>query len=306
MHVHVHVHVHMLYVQNCITEKICVCVKTNILIKIDICTTTLYFNERNCTNMCTFEQYKTYLGIIGLYCDGVFDDHYHIFMNVFVDNNMLVDNVKMTLQEQSVRHHIIGCYYRDIEGNYELMKNELSKSINLGNGNASNSLGWYYKNIVGDVEQAVKYFLLAIGKDCHIQSRASLLHLGIYYKKVMKNNNMAVYFCKMAIDKGYVPAMKIIAMWYEKNMDDERTIFNYRLAISEGCVKSMYKLGCYYGNVLKNYEQSVHYYKMAVQLGCEKSMNNLGLYYENVIKDCKQAVYYYKMRIPKRQFVRNE
>ena len=217
--------------------------------------------------------------------------------------------------------NMIGLYYEHICKNEVKMYKYYEMAVKLGNSNAMNNLGCYYKN-KNDIPNMLKYWEMAVALG---HSRA-MSHLGYYYNEQNDIQNMLKFY-KMAVELGNSTAMGNLGCYYYKSKDFPNMLKYWNMAVTLGDSYVMTSLGQYYNeqkdipNMLKYYEMAValkysgamnnlgcyydkqkdipnmlKYWEMAVELGHVTSMNNLGLYYKNQ-KDIPNMVKYYGMSI---------
>ena len=151
-----------------------------------------------------------------------------------------------------------------------------------------------------DFDNAIKYYKLAIEKDCHY----ALFNLGNLYHNVpeKKDLNKAIRYYEMAIEKNYKYALYCLAYVYhyqQEKKDLDKAIKYYKLAVDNGVSDAMNNLGYLYEIEKHDLNEAIKYYKMAIENGSNVAMFNLGHLYQNEPDkiDLIEAIKYYKMAI---------
>jgi TPR repeat protein len=152
------------------------------------------------------------------------------------------------------------------------MKKYYLMAIELNDAEAMNNLGCYYKNIEKDYENAKKYYLMAI----ELNNSKAMFNLGSYYEKIEKDYENAKKYYLMAIELNYSDAMNKLAIYYEEiEKDYENAKKYYLMAIQLNNSDAMNNLGIYYQIIEKDYENMKKYYIMAIGLNVSGAMYNL-------------------------------
>jgi Tfp pilus assembly protein PilF len=174
--------------------------------------------------------------------------------------NLLIHN-KIPKEEYNnfIWYFYLGYYYSSI-GDIENMLKYYKMAIDKGNSSAMNNLGNYYSSI-GDIENMLKYYKMAIDKGNSI----AMNNLGYYYNKKGDIENMLKYYT-MAIDKGNSIAMNNLGNYYNKKGDIENMLKYYKMAIDKGNINAMTYLGYYYSSI-GDIENMLKYYTMAIDKG---------------------------------------
>lgn len=116
--------------------------------------------------------------------------------------------------------------------------------------------------------------------------------------KLCMNNEqyeeMKKYFLE-AIALGNSSAMNDLAFYYQyKEIDPNKVIQYYKMAIESGNVNSCYNLGCFY-HEQGDIENKVKYLTLASEKGDERAHFGLGIYFEEAKKDKALSYKYYKL-----------
>jgi len=89
-----------------------------------------------------------------------------------------------------------------------------------------------------------------------------------------------------------------LAVRYRKRHNPKRAIYYYKMAVKQGCYRSMNNLGIIYKNQFKNFKKAIEYYKMAIEKGNDVlAMDNLAELYEEEYQDYAKAQKYYEMAL---------
>ncbi len=167
-------------------------------------------------------------------------------------------------------------------------------AIDYGSMISCRKLGIYYKDIEKNQEEAIKYLLLAIERGCY----DSMLILSIYYYEIdfEKYKDEIEKLNVMCLNKNEIHSSFNIAIFNEKIKNYEMAVKFYKIGVENGNEKSMLNLAIYYKNKEKNIDLYLKYANMSVEHGSSKSMHNLGSYY-NTIKNYEESKKYYLMAI---------
>ena len=214
--------------------------------------------------------------------------YYDIILRIF--NGNLND---INLNDGNIINYV-GLYYEYVKHNLDEAKKYYLMAIENGNAEAMNNLTYYYEDIEKDYDEAKKYYLMAVEKGCII----SIDNLARYYQDIEKNYDKAKKYYLMAIENGNAEAMNNLARYYEdieKNYDKAKKY--YLMAIENGNAEAMNNLACYYEDIKKNYDEAKKYYLMAIDKGNIESMYNLAHYYEEIEENYEEAKKYYLMAI---------
>ena len=109
-----------------------------------------------------------------------------------------------------------GCYYKNVEKNYDLMKKYFLAAINKGHSYAMYNLGNYYKDVEKDYGVMKKYYLMAID----LGNSSAMYNLAVYYKNVEKDYYLMMKYYLMAADNGIPNAINTLIK-YRKNKNDD-------------------------------------------------------------------------------------
>ena len=160
---------------------------------------------------------------------------------------------------------------------------------------------WYSKGTNeyynGDKNKAIKYFEKSIRLETNDTNLSkAFFFMGYIYKDELKDNENAIKYYKMAIEKEHVGAMYNLALLYEEELkDNENVIKYYKMAIEKEDARAMNNLALLYQQELKENENAIKYYKMSIEKEHVDAMYNLALLYEQELKDNENAEKYYKM-----------
>ncbi len=188
--------------------------------------------------------------------------------------------------------NLIGCYYKYIEKNYNMMKIYYIKAIENNNSFAMNELGQYYQDIEVNYDLMKKYYLMAV----KLNNPNAMNNLGYHYYIVEKNYDLMKEYYMMAIKLNCPAAMNNMGYYYchiKKNYDLMKEY--YMMAIKLNNLEAMHNLGYYYYQI-KNYDLMEQYYQMAIKLNNPKAMESLGYYYQ-IVKNYDLMKQYYLMAI---------
>ena len=117
---------------------------------------------------------------------------------------------------------------------------------------------------------------------------------------IHKKYNKMIYYYNIAINNGNVSAMnKLGHYYYDVKKNYSEAVKYFKMAIDKGNANAMHNLGYYYDDIEKDYVNAIKYYMMAIDKGNACAMNNLGLYYYHIEKDYVNAIKYYMMAIDK-------
>jgi len=153
--------------------------------------------------------------------------------------------------------------------------------------NYISAIGFYYE-LKDDYESAEKYYLMAIEKNCSVDS---IYRLGSYYENgdVADYDKMKKYYL-MAIEKGHIRAMYSLGEYYERIEDYNNMKKYYLMAIEKGNVYAMFLLGFYYENknlcviqdeknkieLIENENLAIKYMLMTIENGKDNDKMQIG------------------------------
>ena len=128
----------------------------------------------------------------------------------------------------------LGKYYYD-KCNYEKMKKYYLKSINFGNSEAMNNLGYYYQHKEHNPVKMEYFYKQAI----ILGNVEAMFNYGYYFYLNKQYNNMKLYFL-MAIELNHIDAMFNLAYYYEyKEKNDEKMRKYYLLGIENNSIQCL-------------------------------------------------------------------
>jgi TPR repeat protein len=107
----------------------------------------------------------------------------------------------------------LGCYYKNVEKDYEQMKIYYLMAIEKGYVKSMNHLGYYYQDIEEDYDKMKEYYLRAINKG----DSNAMNNLGVYYQDIEKDYNKMTEYYLMAIEKGHINAIINLGYYYQNN-----------------------------------------------------------------------------------------
>ncbi len=130
--------------------------------------------------------------------------------------------------------------------------------------------------------------------DYNLEDVTILLIIANYYELVKQDDELALQFNLLAVDKSSPSAMYEVGNYYYKKGNEELMIKYYDLAISNEITEPIVILGSYFRRK-KDYELMKKYFDIGIEKGCSESMYQLGLYYYLYGKDNELAKKYYLM-----------
>lgn len=203
------------------------------------------------------------------------------------------------------------------------------KEVSCQDSDILNTYGVLYWEIAKDLDQAEKYFLMAVdegdadamaylalfywqeqqdqGKAEHYYCMAvkkghtgAMNNLANLYWQERQDLDLAVHYYRMAVDKGETLAMSNLANLFlkEECQDLDQAEKYYRMAVDKGDVVAMFNLANFYLE-RQDLDKAEQYYCMAVDKGDADAMYNLGVLYAQERQDLDKAEQYYRMAVDK-------
>lgn len=158
--------------------------------------------------------------------------------------------------------------------------------------------GFYYTDISVSETLAIKYYSKAI----KLGNKKSYYHIGRLYNYFKRYDDMTLYYL-LSIENGYFKPCYYLGMYYQSIINDMTTAnYYFKMGATNGCVKSMIKLGDYYRDLnLKQKKEArtycelytkdmEKYYLMAIEKNNIEAMISLGNFYMTMGYDEKNKV----------------
>jgi len=185
--------------------------------------------------------------------------------------------------------YCLGLQYYAL-GDLEKYEKYSIASCNKGYVHAAKHLGFYYENYKNDNQKALEYFKIAIEKD----DIESYLNVGLIYNK-MGESDLSLKYMIEGSDKGCAEASNYIGFYYQNEIQDYPTALSYfqRGVENNNTNASQNIASLYY--LMGEYDLSEKYFLIAVEKGDDIAANNLGFYYQNIKEDYENAKKYYKL-----------
>ena len=160
-------------------------------------------------------------------------------------------------------------------------------AVALGNSNAMNNLGQYYKN-KNDIPNMLKYYEMAVA----LGNSHAMFHLGFYYDESKDIPNMLKYY-EMAVALRHSGAMNNLGFYYDENKDIPNMLKYYHMAIELKNNRAMFNLGEYF---IEQYDipNMVKYWEMSIEHGYLLALHD---YLSEILKDGGGTIPYDKNKL---------
>ncbi len=159
-----------------------------------------------------------------------------------------------------------------------------------------NYIGLYYKFVIKDNEMAKKYYL----KSCEQGYHKAMFNLGSYYQHDEIDYHMMEKYYLMAINLGNVNAMNNLATYYENIKDYVQMEKYYMMAIKKGSYEATINM-CQHATTHNRLYMIKLCCETAITNGCDKPeiLFTLSDYYRDVLNNHEMTEKYYMMAIAK-------
>lgn len=185
---------------------------------------------------------------------------------------------------------ILKDIYKNIDNDIENYIKYWVIAIENGEIDESNNLGLYFLE-KKDYTNAKKYFKIGINHG------AAMNNLGHYYYDIKKNREKAKKYFKMASNKGLTCAMINLSNVYKDENHMQKYVKYMEKAITNNDFSKINDLGLYFLSI-KDYNNVEKYFTIGVKNGDSGSMNNLG-HYHSTMGDNEKAMDYFMMAAKK-------
>lgn len=155
-------------------------------------------------------------------------------------------------------------------------------------------------------EKAIYYFKISSANNNYF----AMYQLSHIYNSVpeYKDIKLAIEYCTMAVNNGYIGALYDLAELHYANSSVHNNLINamkyYKFASEYGCVDAMMKLAFMYEHVVpnKNLDEAIKYYELAHAHGNMEAVCRLAFIYEfeETKRDIPMAIKFYKIAIEKK------
>jgi tetratricopeptide (TPR) repeat protein len=191
--------------------------------------------------------------------------------------SIVISSLNFKYTEQiKISCYKLGKYYKSI-GDYANMIKYFTISIDENCDQSMCELANYYKYIEQDYEQMKIYYHRSIS--INNDNLESIYELGLYYKNFSQNSSEAIKYLSIVAEKNYLNSNFELAEHYEKEENYKQMEKHYRIAILNGCVNSMFKLGLYHKNITKKFKLMKKYFEMSIECNYTISLGEYGDYY---------------------------
>lgn len=199
-----------------------------------------------------FEAYKCYMTSVKLGNNDILNklglyyrkknkfDFMKTYFEIGIEKNMSNCMCDLAMYYKSIKKF-------DLMEKYLLMANETD-----GNVYSKFNLACYYQNKKINYDTMIEYFTDVINQNIGTLSFYSMNNLGIYYFKIVKDEDMAMKYFELASQNSITNAMNNLAQCYKKKKEFDNMIKYFELAISNNNLICANMLIEYYKSINDN------------------------------------------------------